>query len=855
MQSRRDFLKKAGLAAAGAGAAGGFPAVIQRAMAIDPEPGTTFLDAEHVVILMQENRSFDHCFGSLRGVRGFSDPRAVTLPDGNPVWLQTNAAGATYAPFRLNITETRATWMSCLPHSWTDQTAARNHGRHDGWLDAKPSGKSAYSGMPLTLGHYTRDDLPFYYAMADAFTVCDQNFSSSLTATTPNRLYLWTGTIRKEQKPEAMACVRSSEVDYGSEATWTTFPERLEELGISWRIYQNELSLPTGLSDEEESWLSNFTDNPLEWFSQYHVRFSAAHQSLARVVREKVATSFQEMTDHAQKQHPDGFPADLTKSLTAAKARLDHLDAELARWSQEKFDALPARGKALHERAFTTNRNDPDYRSLEKMTYEDGGVERTMNVPKGDVLHQFREDVRTGNLPAVSWLVAPQYFSDHPDSPWYGTWYLAEALGILTKNPEVWKKTVFILCYDENDGYFDHVPPFVAPVPGRPETGAAPESLQTALDQVSPGQEAHYQQSHPQSGTFVGPIGLGFRVPLVVASPWSRGGMVCSEVFDHTSILQFLEIFLSHKSGKTVRETNISPWRRAVCGDLTSVFRPWHGETLDLPTPVARNEFFGSIHQAQFRPIPQDYRQLTAEDLAAARQNPAQADFLPRQEPGTRPSCALPYHLSGHGSLNADGTGVVVTFAAGKSPHGKSSAGAPFHVYAPGTPEMADRNPDDYDHGQTRAYAVEVDGSISGEWKFARFVGGLCHLRAHGPNGFFREFRLQSGDPRLDVTLTCPAPAGSGSGAGSLRLSVGNQSPQAVEITVGDPTYGTPATTLTIAPGESGHFDRTTSSVLGWHDLRVTLTSFPHYLQRFAGRLESGQASISDPAMDPSWKA
>lgn len=855
MQSRRDFLKTAALAAAGTGAAGGFPSVIQRAMAIDPDPGTTFLNAEHVVILMQENRSFDHCFGSLRGVRGFSDPRAVELPDGNPVWLQTNTAGETYAPFRLNITETKATWMSCLPHSWTDQTAARNHGSHDGWLDAKPSGKQAWAGLPLTLGHYTRDDLPFYYAMADAFTVCDQNFCSSLTATTPNRLYLWTGTIRREQKPEAMACVRSSEVDYGSEATWTTFPERLEDLGISWRIYQNELSLPTGLSDEEESWLSNFTDNSLEWFSQYNVRFLATHQSLAQVVRGKVSIAYQEMADHAKKQHPDGLPADLTKTLTAAKSRLDHLNAEIDRWSQEKFDVLPAREKALHERAFTTNKNDPNYRSLEKITYQDGSSERTMNVPKGDVLHQFREDVRTGNLPAVSWLVAPQCFSDHPDSPWYGTWYLAEALGILTKDPEVWKKTIFILCYDENDGYYDHVPPFVPPVPGRPETGAAPDSLQTALDHVSAEQEAAYQKAHPKSGTFAGPIGLGFRVPLVVASPWSRGGMVCSEVFDHTSILQFLETFLSHKSGKTVRETNISPWRRAVCGDLTSVFRPWRGEKLDFPTPVPRNQFLGSIHQAQFRPIPKDYRQLTVEDIATARRNPAQADFLPRQEPGTRPSCALPYHLSGHGSLSADGTGFVLTFAAGKSPQGETSGGAPFHVYAPGHPGMAGRNPDDFDHGQTRAYAVEVDGSISGEWKFTRFTGGLCHLRAHGPNGFFREFRLQSGDPRLAVTLSGTPAAGSETGAGSLRLTVDNQSPQSVEITVDDPTYGTSARTLTIAPGAREHFDRTTSPVLGWHDLRVTLTNFPHYLQRFAGRLESGQISISDPAMDPSWKA
>jgi len=164
------------------------------------------MDAEHVVILMQENRSFDHVYGRLRGVRGFNDPRAVTLPDGKPVWLQSNAAGDTYAPFHLDLKKSKVTWLGSLPHSWRDQTDARNHGNHDGWLDAKPSGHKECAGMPLTLGYYDRQDIPFYYALADAFTVCDQHFCSSLTATTPNRLHLWTGTIREQQVASAMPC-------------------------------------------------------------------------------------------------------------------------------------------------------------------------------------------------------------------------------------------------------------------------------------------------------------------------------------------------------------------------------------------------------------------------------------------------------------------------------------------------------------------------------------------------------------------------------------------------------------------------------------------------------------------------
>ncbi len=173
--------------------------------------------------------------------------------------------------------------------------------------------------------------------------------------------------------------------------------------------------------------------------------------------------------------------------------------------------ALGGRARSLHERAFTTNAGDPRYRALSALTYQDGGTSRTTPVPSGDVFHQFRTDVAAGTLPAVSWLVAPENFSDHPGAPWYGAWYVSETLDILTKNPEVWKKTIFILCYDENDGYFDHVPPFVPPHPDRPATGKVSAGMHTAVD---------WSNAHGRDSA----IGLGFRVPLVVASPWSRGG-------------------------------------------------------------------------------------------------------------------------------------------------------------------------------------------------------------------------------------------------------------------------------------------------------------------------------------------
>lgn len=189
MDTRREFLKKAVLLSGATGFSNLVPASIQRALAIDPAAGSTYLDAEHIVILMQENRSFDHCFGTLRGVRGHNDPRAVILPDKKPVWLQTNEHGDTYAPFRFDIKDTKITWMGDLPHTRSSQVDAYNKGRHDQWLLAKRSHRKEYAEMPLTMGYYTRKDLPFNYALADAFTICDQHFCSVMTSTTPNRSF------------------------------------------------------------------------------------------------------------------------------------------------------------------------------------------------------------------------------------------------------------------------------------------------------------------------------------------------------------------------------------------------------------------------------------------------------------------------------------------------------------------------------------------------------------------------------------------------------------------------------------------------------------------------------------------
>jgi phospholipase C len=836
LDSRRDFLKKAALLAAG-----GSLASIQRVLAIDPAKGSTYLDAEQVVILMQENRSFDHCYGALRGVRGFNDPRAVKLPNGNPVWLQTTNEGETYAPFRLNIKDTKATWMSSLPHSWVDQVDARNGGKHDGWLEAKRSGRKEYGHMPLTLGFYNREDIPFYYALADAFTVCDQNFCSSLTGTTPNRLYLWTGTIREEPSILSKANIRNSDVDYGSEASWKTFPERLAEAGVPWRIYQNEISLSSGLAGEQEAWLANFTDNPIEWFSQFNVRFSPSFRRHLAIQEKSLAAELPRL-----EAEPKPWSDDLTKKIRSKRAQLEQVRQEIAKWTEANFNKLSQREQNLHRKAFTTNAGDPQYRELTTLNYKaDGAPERQMQVPKGDILHQFREDVRTGKLPTVSWIVAPENFSDHPGAPWYGAWYLSETLDILAQNPEVWKKTIFILCYDENDGYFDHVPPFVPPHPDRPETGKASAGIDTSVEHVRIEQEEG-------SGGRAGPIGLGYRVPLLIASPWSRGGYVCSQVFDHTSILQFLEKWLGHKTGRPIREENISTWRRTVCGDLTSVFRPYNGEKIDRPEPVERESFLSSIHQAKFKQIPNGFKKLQDEEIAEARKDPRSLQWLPQQENGVRPSCALPYELAVDGSLSADRKSFVIRFESRRELFGDRAAGAPFHVYSPAKMRSVGGSGEQFESGRTWAYAVSAGDQITDSWKLADFADAGYHLCVHGPNGFFREFRGTNADPLYDFKLE-HGRNGKTPTTDLLLHLVNRDSERRLEVVIEDFAYGEPIREISLAPSGTKEASATIvvklEQTFGWYDLGIRVKEMRSFERRYAGRLETGNEGFSDPSM------
>jgi phospholipase C len=321
-----------------------------------------------------------------------------------------------------------------------------------------------------------------------------------------------------------------------------------------------------------------------------------------------------------------------------------------------------------------------------------------------------------------------------------------------------------------------------------------------------------------------GPVGLGYRVPLIIASPWSRGGYVCSQVFDHTSVLRLLELVLTKRSGKEIREANISAWRRTVCGDLAATFRPFQSGDATVKFP-ARDAFLEQVNGAQFKRMPSGFRKVAGDDVMA---------WMPRQEPGVRASTALPYELAASGALSSDGKHFEIALEARNGMFGKAAAGAPFHVYTPGKfrnqPKL-----------RTRAYAVAAGDRVTDSWEMAGFERGIYHLRVCGPNGFLREFAGDAGDPRVEIECEYVT--------GDVELRFANRGARALTIEVKDHGHKTGDHTMVVKPGGNQSLALSLGTSHRWYDFSVTINGAARFLRRFAGRVETGESGFSDPVM------
>ena len=704
---RRGFLQRIGGGLAASAGLGALPAGIRKALAVPAHSATgSIMDVEHVVIYMQENRSFDHYFGAFRGVRGFGDPRPLRLPGGAAVWRQPSGEhpDGFVMPFHGDSRTTDAYAVDGSDQSHQANITIVNGGRYDRW--------GASGELHKRMAYYRRADLPYYYALADAFTICDAYHCSTLTQTYPNRLHLWTGCNgggKVGGDPEMS--------NYGEDETpsadmaedrpmargphgWTTYAERLQAAGISWKVYQE---------------YDNFGDNILSVFKPFR-------------------------------------PC-------------------------AKDSALYQRGRSW------VSEHKP-------------GADRTRS--DGDQLAAaFRADIAAGRLPQVSWIVTAAALSEHPQAvPSRGEDVCAKLIEALADHPEVFARTVFIVNYDEAGGFYDHMPPPMPPL--APADGFSTVSTAgEAKDYGDDGEVAH-RGRHP--------LGLGVRTPAIIVSPWSRGGFVCSEVFDHTSTLRFLE----KRFG--VPEPNISDWRRAVCGDLTSAFdfTSSHRDRASLALPDTA-----------------DAPQRIARSLASPSLKIPTRQAPSDQEPGRRPLRPLPYRLTADARVAAGRLWIDLVNA--------GATGAVFQVF-----DAADAaGPWRFTVGAGERYAA-------GHWNETA-PRDAYDLIVHGPNGFYRRFAGRT-DQHLGATLAETA-------AGDLVLRIVNTGAQAQAIEAAmDEPYPVADGELrrrriVVGAGQSAQIAWSLMAGDPWYSLTVSAEGLPDFLRRFAGHAETGRASLTDPGI------
>ncbi len=675
--SRRRFLQVggalAGAAAVGAGASQ-LAGLTGRSRA---EAATgTIADLKHVVILMQENRSFDHYYGTLQGVRGFSDKQVLRYQNGTTIFDQPDKKRTDLGyllPFHMDSTTVDAQNAGDLDHSWSGDHSARNSGLWNNWTAAKTE---------QTMGYFTRSDLPFNYALADAFTICDGYHQSILGPTSPNRMYFWTGTS---------SGWTSNPPDYTVEFTSvTTYPELLLNAGISWQVYTNH---EVGDGSGSNGWVGDYGDNPLWFYQQYQTSEKAA------------TTAGQQLA----------------------------VQGAVQPWQ-------PNAGTPL----------GPNH--------------------VNHVLAQFISDCAAGTIPQVSWVVAPYEYSEHPSaSPSYGAHYVRTVLEALMGNQALWETTALFITYDEHDGYFDHV------LPGSPETTVTNEYI---------------------SGL---PIGFGPRVPMIVCSPWTRGGYVDSNSYDHTSVLRFLETWTG------VQAPNITAWRRSVTGDLTAAF-DFTSPDFSVPT------------------LPDTVPLITQSDAEKSFPSvapPAEgAQAMPVQESGTRPHRPSQVMPQADVTVNRSSHTVTATMS------NAGQVGVSLFVF-----------PDKYLAASVTPFTVVSGTNKTYTWTATKKNNYGYAFSIYGPDGFVRSF---AGDIVGASTTTGQIPRVTGTpvtgSALSLQLTLANDGTTTVTYTLTVNDYA--GTTQTVTVGANGLANVTWPvDSDGYYDVVITANTSDGFTRRYAGRI------------------
>ena len=421
-------------------------------------------------------------------------------------------------------------------------------------------------------------------------------------------------------------------------------------------------------------------------------------------------------------------------------------------------------------------------------------------------LEDLANDVANDTLPAVSWVLPSRADCEHPggpSSPYRGADFTHSVLSALISNPAVWSKTAFFLTFDENDGLFDHLPAPAVPSYNLDGTLAGKSTIDVAgmyfhNDRIA--QKRSYLDPRDKISGDVRPWGLGPRVPMYIISPWTKGGWVDSQVADHTSIAQFIE----KRFG--IMLPGISPWHRSVCSDFVSAFDFKHPNNAALPA----------------MPVTADHARVEAALKVLPLAAPPKIPQPLYQEKGVKYSRALPYRLEVRPEVLQQDAGITLRF------ENEGSAGVVFHVY---DLKNLDRIP--------RRFTVEAGSSLADIWPFNK---DGYDLEVYGPNGYFRKYTGNGGEVEPEIMLSYKY------NKGSLSLEVASKYHLPIDILVTGNAYdyGKPVS-LKIPAGAAVHKSWNLRDSGNWYDFSVT--SGNKFLRRFAGRLETGKHSISDPAM------
>ncbi|SDP70721.1 phospholipase C [Phyllobacterium sp. YR620] len=761
---RRDFIKMLGLAGTSAAAYAACSSYMMEALADAPATIEDLLvasndcinngslnDIEHVVFLMQENRSFDHYFGTLRGVRGFGDPRPLRMRDGRPVWEQLQAGfdptkeppapdAQRIKPYRMpNVAANKPSddtspegtvggvFITDPDHGYGTGVGAWNYGRMDNWIPKK---------QIVTMAHYVEADIPLYFKLAKAFTLCDAYFCSVHGYTDPNRSYFYTGHSNGKIGNDSFSGSKD-----GARPNWKSYPERLEEIGVDWKFYQD------GLTWTSDPFAGNYGDNTLEYFQQY------------------------------------------------------------------RDNTTP-----IYKKNQTVNsilRTDP-------------------NKPS-----QFEQDIIDDKLPAVSWIAAPEAFCEHPKwSPHLGEYYVHEILRAFTANVEVWKKTVFIITYDENGGFFDHVP---APTPpfsstyGEASPGIKVTGLITATS--TPQRDIDSEAAVTSNSKLMNMMGMGVRVPTLVISPWSVGGRVCSEVFDHTSAIQFVDAWLMAK-GKKLKDDfyPISSWRRAIAGDFTSAL-DFKRKVLTKPEAVADTTKLGVVFTAAQQSNARKTPGLNP-DLTVYKSDPDIAKPTLLKQDRTRCEIMpLDYDFFVGATVTANDVKYPIT--------NRGKLAASFYVIPydrPGT--WPGDGPWYFSVEGSKGTPVTVKDQAYANFGAKNATTKNYSYAVHGPNGYLFEFMGAPGANPTELQLADITDAVSIDEAKTIRFTLKWPG-------VNGRLKVTNAYTGNIVLVEAGTTTVDIPTSDGWYDVSfVDAVNAPsRYLRRYAGHLENGKIGKSDPAI------